>query len=166
MTNNSGRRPDTSAWIARPGQSGYFLVADRKIPSGGDITEAAYFIRPCEESRGWDVRPLWSRKLDVTRSDYVDRDSNIRRAQLALSDDPAGHHGSLDTEPGAYCESACRPFDSCLDLPASSALVVDDPFSGVPITPVPALSADQEHARTLSSPSPRGLRGTPARSRP
>ena len=42
-----------------------------------------------------------------------------------------------------------RLYASCLDLPASSALVVDGPCSGVPIALVPALSADQEHVLVI-----------------
>ena len=52
LTNFSGRRPGASPRIARPGQSAYFLVTDRKMTSRDDITEAAYFVRPCDESRG------------------------------------------------------------------------------------------------------------------
>ena len=145
LTNYSGRRPGASAWIARFDQSVYFLVANRKMTSGEDTTEAGYFIRPYKESRGWVVRSLRSRKLVVTCNGYVIRDLNTRHAQLALSDHLVGRHGSLDTEPGAYLKSIRRLFATCLDLPASSALVVDDPLSGIPIALVPALSADQEH---------------------
>ena len=126
LTTYSGRRPDASAWVARSGQGVYFLVADRKLTSGDDIAEAGYFIRPCEESRGWIVRSLRSRKLVVTRN--VNVAPNTRHAQLALSDDLVGRHGSLDIEPDDYRESVRRLFASCLDLPASSALVVENPF--------------------------------------
>ena len=142
LTSFTGRRHSAWAWIARPGQGAYFLVTDSKMTSGDDITEAAYFIRPYEEYRGWVVRSLWSRKLVVTRNVYAARDANTWHAQLALSDDLVG----LDMAPGVYRESAVRRlFATCLDLPASTALVVDDPFSGVPIALVPALGADQGH---------------------
>ena len=88
---------------------------------------------------------LRSHKLVATRNFYVVRDANTRHAQLALSDDLVGRHGSLDTAPGVYRESVRRLFASYLDLPASSALVIDGPLSGAPIALVPALSADQEH---------------------
>ena len=52
LSNYSGRRPDAPVWIARPGQSVYFLVPDRKMASGNDMTGAGYFACPCEESRG------------------------------------------------------------------------------------------------------------------
>ena len=38
LTNFSGRPPDASAWIARPGQSAYFGVTDSKMTSDYDIT--------------------------------------------------------------------------------------------------------------------------------
>ena len=50
-----GKRPDAPVWIARPGQSVYFPVPDRKMTSGDDMTEAGYFISPCDESRSWVV---------------------------------------------------------------------------------------------------------------
>ena len=68
LANFSGRRPGASTWVVRPGQSVHFLVTDRKMASGDDITEAAYFVRPCGESRGWVVRSLRKRRLVVTRS--------------------------------------------------------------------------------------------------
>ena len=105
------------------------------MTSGGKITGAAYFVRPCDESRGWVVRSLRARRLVVTRNAYVVRDANTRHAQLALSDDFVGRHGSLDTTPDAFRKSVRRLFAPYLDLPASSALVVDDPHSGVPIAP-------------------------------
>ena len=46
LSDYSGRRPDAPVWIARPSQSFHFLVADRKMTSGDDITEAGYFVRP------------------------------------------------------------------------------------------------------------------------
>ena len=67
-------------WIARPGQSIYFLVTDRKMTSSDEMTEAGYFIRPCDESRGWVVRSLRSRKLVVTRIAYVACVPNTRYA--------------------------------------------------------------------------------------
>ena len=76
------------------------------------MTEAGYLIRPCDESLGWDVRPLWSRKPVVTRDVYVVRDPNTRHMQLALSDDLVGLHGSLDMEPGVYRDSMRRLFTS------------------------------------------------------
>ena len=135
LTNFFGRRPGASTWTARPGQSFYFLVTDSKIGSRDDITVAVYFIRSRGESRGWVVRPLRTRKLVVTRNFYVVRDTDTRHALLAL----VGRHGSLDTPPDVYHESVRRLFASCLDLPASSAPVADDPFSGVSIGLVPAL---------------------------
>ena len=48
LTNYSGSRLDAPVWVARPCQSAYFLVADLKTTSVEDITEAGYFIRPCE----------------------------------------------------------------------------------------------------------------------
>ena len=51
----------------------------------------------------------------------------------------------------AYRDSVRRLFASCLDHPASSVLVVGDPFSGLPIALLPATSADRE--RTLVSES-------------
>ena len=48
LSNYSGRRPNASVWIARPGQGVYFLVADRKMTSGDDITEAGYFVHLCD----------------------------------------------------------------------------------------------------------------------
>ena len=104
------------------------------------------------------VRSLRSRRPLATRYAYAARGPNTRHAQLALSDSLVGRHGSLDTEPSACRESVRRLFASFFDLPTSSALVVDDKFSGVPIALVPALGADQEQP---SSPSPRGLQATP-----
>ena len=37
FTDFFGRRPGASKWIAEPGQSAYFLVADRKMTSGDDL---------------------------------------------------------------------------------------------------------------------------------
>ena len=145
LTNISGRRPEALTWIARPGQGVRFLVTDRKMTSGDDITEAVYFIRPCNESHGWVVRPLRTRELVVTRNDYAVRDAKTRHAQLTLSDELIGRYGSLGTAPGVYRESVLCLFASYLDLPASSALVIDDPLSGAPIALAPALSADQKH---------------------
>ena len=54
------------------------------MTSGDDITEAAYFVRPCDESRGWVVRSLWTRKLVVTRNALFVRDAITRHAQLPL----------------------------------------------------------------------------------
>ena len=145
LPNYSGRRPYAPVWIPRPCQSAYFPVADRKVTSGDDITEAAYFVRPCDEPHGWVVRSLRTRKLVVTRNVYFVRDAYTRHAQLALSDDLAGRHGSLDTAPDDYRESVRRLFAPYLDLPASSALAIDDPLSGVPVALVPALDVGQEH---------------------
>ena len=64
-----------------------------------DMTEAGYFVRPCEESRGWVVRSLRTRKLVVTRNVYVAKDANTRHGQVSLSDDLVVRHGSLDTAP-------------------------------------------------------------------
>ena len=141
-----GRRPDAPAWIARPGQSVYFLVPDRKMTSGDDITEAGYFVRPCEEFRSWVIRSLRTRKLVVTRNVYVVKAANTRHAQLTPSDGLVARHGSLDTAPGDYRDAVRKLFASHLDLPASSALVIDDTLSGVPVALVPALDADHEHA--------------------
>ena len=115
------------------------------MTSGDDMTEAGYFVRPCRESRGWVIRPLRTRKLVVTRNVYVVKDANTRHAQLAPSDDLVARHGSLDTAPDEYRDSVRKLFASRLDLPASSALVIDDPLSGVPVALVSALDADHEH---------------------
>ena len=69
------------------------------MASGDDMTEAGYFVRPCEESRGWVLRSLRTRKLVVTRNVYVIKDADRRHAQFALSDDLGARHGSLDTAP-------------------------------------------------------------------
>ena len=47
--------------------------------------------------RVFDEPPDGTRKLVVSRNAYVVRDPNSRHAQLALSDDLVGRHGSLDT---------------------------------------------------------------------
>ena len=39
----------------------------------------------------------------------------------------------------------CRLLAPYLDLPASSALVIDDPLSGVPVALMPALGVCQKH---------------------
>mmetsp|Transcript_15831 Transcript_15831/g.36735 ORF Transcript_15831/g.36735 Transcript_15831/m.36735 type:complete len:287 (+) Transcript_15831:98-958(+) len=115
------------------------------MASGDDITEAGYFVRPCEESKGRVVRSLRTRKLVVTRDVYVVKVANTRHAQLALSGDLVARHGSLDTAPDDYRDSVRKLVASRLDLPVSSALVIDDPFSGVPVALVPALDADHAH---------------------
>ena len=140
-----GRRPDAPVWIARPGQSVYFLVPDRKMASGEDITEAGCFVRPYAESRGWVIRSLRTRKLVATLNVHVVKDANTRHAQLTLSDDLVARHGSLDTAPDDYRDAVRKLFASHLDLPASSALVIEDPLSGMPVALVPALGADHEH---------------------
>ena len=145
FTNFFGRRPGASEWIAQPGRGVYFLVADRKMTSSDDITEEGYFVRPCGESRGWVIRSLQTRKLVVTRNVYVVKDANTRHAQLALSDDLVARHGSLDTAPDDYRDSVRKHFASRLDLLVSSALVIDNFLSGVPIALVPALGAGHEH---------------------
>ena len=94
-----GRRPDASAWIARPGQSVYFMVPGRKMTSGRHMSETGIFVRPCTEFRGWVIRCLRTRKLVVSRNAHVVKDPNSRHALLALSDDLVGRHGSLDTSP-------------------------------------------------------------------
>ena len=66
-----GWRPDASAWIARPGQSVYFMVPWRKMTSGHHMSDAGIFVRPCAVSRGWVVRCLRTRKLVVSRNVYV-----------------------------------------------------------------------------------------------
>ena len=81
----SGHRPGASAWVARPGQSAHFMVADRKMASGHRMYGASIFMRPCAESREWVIRSLSSRKLVVSRDVSVVCDPNTRRAQLALS---------------------------------------------------------------------------------
>ena len=63
------------------------------MTSGDEITEAAYFVCPCDESRGSVVRSLRTRKPVVTRYVYVVRDANTRHAQLTLSDGLVGRHG-------------------------------------------------------------------------
>ena len=73
------------------------------------------------------------------------KDANTRHAQPALSDDLVARHGSLDTAPDDYQDSARKLFVLYLDLPAFSALVTDDPLSGVPVALVPALDVDHEH---------------------
>ena len=115
------------------------------------MTKAGYFIRPCDESRGWVIRSLRTRKLVVTRNVYVVKDANTRHAQLALSDDLAARHGSLGTTPDDYRDAVRKLFASHLDLPASSALVIDDPLSGVPVALMPALEADHEHVSLAPS---------------
>ena len=42
LTNLSGRWPVASAWAARPDKSVYFLMTDREMTSGDDMTEAGY----------------------------------------------------------------------------------------------------------------------------
>ena len=160
-TNFFGTRPDASKWIAQPGQSVYFLVADRKMTSGDDMTEAGYFVRPCEESKGWVVRSLRTRKLVVTRNVYVVKDANTRHAQLALSDDLVARHGSLDTAPDDYRDSVRKLFAARLDLPVSSALVIDDPS---PASPSPWFPRWTPTMSTCSSPRRRGSRMVLARS--
>ena len=55
----------------------------------------------------------------VTRSVYVVKGANTRHAQLALSDDLAARHGSLDTAPDDYRDTVRKLLASHLDLPAS-----------------------------------------------
>ena len=71
------------------------------MTSGHRMSDAGISVRPCAESRGWIIRCLSSRKLVVSRNAYVVRDPNSRHAQLALSDDLAGRHGTPDTSPEA-----------------------------------------------------------------
>ena len=97
-----GWRPDVTAWIARPGQSAYFIVPGRKMASGHHMSDAGIFVLACAECRGWVIRCLLTRKLVVSRNVYVFKDPNSRHAQLALSDDLVGRHGSLDASPGTY----------------------------------------------------------------
>ena len=78
--NYIGKQPDAPVWIARPGQSVYFLVPDRKMTSCDDMTEASYFTRPCDESRGWLARSLRTRKLEVTPNVYVVKNANTGHA--------------------------------------------------------------------------------------
>ena len=47
-----GRRPGASAWVARPGQSVYFMAPGRKMTSAYHMSGAGIFVRPCAESRG------------------------------------------------------------------------------------------------------------------
>ena len=115
------------------------------MASGDDITEAGYFVRACDESRGWVIRSLRTRKLVVTRIAYIFKDANTRHAQLALSDDLVAGHGSLDTAVGDYRDAVRKLFAPYLDLPAPSALVIGDPLSAVPVALVPALGVYQEH---------------------
>ena len=78
------------------------MVSDRKRSSGHHISDACIFVRPYSESRGRFIRSLSSRKPFVSRNAPVVRDPNTRYAELALSDDLIGRHGSLGTSPGAY----------------------------------------------------------------
>ena len=47
-----GRSPGASSWIARFGQSVYFMISGRKMASGHHMSDARIFVRPCSESRG------------------------------------------------------------------------------------------------------------------
>ena len=78
------------------------MVTGRKTTSGHHMSDTGIFVRACAESRSWVIRCLSSRKLVVSRNAYVVRDPNSRHAQLALSDELVGRHGTLDTSPGAY----------------------------------------------------------------
>ena len=60
-----GNRPGVSIFIARPGQSVYCMADGREMTSGHHMSGAGYFVRPCDESRGWDIHSLHSRKLAV-----------------------------------------------------------------------------------------------------
>ena len=77
------------------------MVLERKMTSGHHMSDAGIFVRPCSESRGWVIRSVSSRKLVITRNAVVVRDPNTRHAQLALSDDLVGRHGSHETSPEA-----------------------------------------------------------------
>ena len=118
-----GRRPGASAWIARPSQSAHFMVPGLKMTSGHHMSDAGIFVRPCFESRGWIIRFLSSRKLVITCNAFVVRDQNTRHAQLALSDELIGRHGSLDTSPDANRASvrtSSRRISPSPSLPHSS----------------------------------------------
>ena len=141
--------------IARPGPGVYFMVPGRKIASGHNMPDAGIIVRPCSLSRGWVIRSLSSLKLATTHNVFVVRDPNNRHAQLALSDDLVGRHGSLDTSHDAYRASVRALFASHLLEPQSAPLTVDDPLTGVPIALVPALDADGDHVLVPESPRPR-----------
>ena len=103
------------------------------------------FVRPCAESRGWIIRCLRTRKLVASRHVYVVKDLNSRHAQLTLSDDLVGRHGSLDTSPDAYRDGVRALFAANLLEPQATPLIVDGPLTGVPIALVPALGAEGDH---------------------
>ena len=46
-----GRRPDASAWVARPSQSVHFIVPGRIMTSRHHMSDAGICVRPCAESR-------------------------------------------------------------------------------------------------------------------
>ena len=140
-----GWRPGASALVARPGQSVYFMVPGRKMTSGHHMPDAGIFVRPCAESRGWVIRCLRTRKLVFSRNVYVVKDPNSRHAQLALSDDLVGRHGSLDTSPDTYRAGVRALFAAHLLEPPAAPLIVDETLTGVPIALVPALDADRDH---------------------
>ena len=121
------------------------MVPGRKMTSGHHMSDAGIFVRPCVESRGWVVRCLRTRKLVVSRNVYVVKDPNSRHAQLALSDDLVGRHGSLDTSPDTYRAGVRALFAAHLLEPPAAPLIVDETLTGVPIALEPALDADRDH---------------------
>ena len=137
-----GRRPDASAWIARPNHGVHFMVSDRKMTSGLHMSDVGIFVRPCIESRGWGIRSLSSRRLVVSRKAFVVQNPNTRHTQLALSDDLVGRNGSLDTSPGAYRASGRALLASHLDEALFAPPIADEQPTGVPVALVLALDAD------------------------
>ena len=125
------------------------MVPDRKITSGHHMSDAGIFVRPCSESRRWGIRSLSSHKLIVSSNTSAVRDPNTRHAQLALSGDLVGRHGSLNTSPDAYRASAQALFASHLGELPSAPVIVDGPLTGVPIALVPAPDADGDHVLVL-----------------
>ena len=100
-----GYHPGAPTFIARSGQSAYYMAGGRKITSGHQMSEAGYFARPCDESHGWDICSLHSCELAVSRNLHVVRDPKTRNPRLSLSDDLSSCHGALDTAPAAYCDA-------------------------------------------------------------
>ena len=136
------------------------MTDGRKMTNGHHMSEIGYFTRFCDESRGWIIHSLHSRKIVVSQNAYVVRGPNTRHARLALSDDLIGRRGVLETAPAANRNAVRALFAHSLVEPQGAALIADAPLSGVPVL-ARALDADSTswHPSSLCQ----GLATTPPR---
>ena len=151
-----GHQPDASIFIARSGQSGYYMADGHKMTSGHHMCEAGYFVHPSDESRGRAIRSPYSRKIALFRNVYVVRDPKTRHARLALSDDLIGRHGAFDTAPTAYRIAVRALYAHSVVELQGTTLIVKAPPPPTRQSPSPSLLLSTPTASTSWHPSSLG----------